>query len=74
MCPKSCCTCCGREVAERHGRPDKNALSIWLSEATEIGLGTICGGVTWRFVVQSESAKAHEYGNVGVGLGPIEGT
>ncbi|KAK4218183.1 hypothetical protein QBC37DRAFT_412721 [Rhypophila decipiens] len=64
MRPMTCCAHCGGKVGERQWRSSTRTLWGWLSETTEIGLGTICGGVTWRFMVESESAQVQECGNV----------
>ncbi|KAM7194304.1 hypothetical protein V8F20_008051 [Naviculisporaceae sp. PSN 640] len=67
MRPMSCCNYCGRDVGERRWPPAKTTLSSWISnwvsETTEIVLGTICGYITWQFMVQNESARGQECGN-----------
>ncbi|KAK3328890.1 hypothetical protein B0H66DRAFT_5352 [Apodospora peruviana] len=46
----------GEEPSGRSSGLFKEVWS-WLSETVEIGLGTLCGGVTWRFMLETESTQ-----------------
>lgn len=48
--------CCSllHSPRERYQDGDSIGLCDWLAETLEIGIGTLCGFITWQFTVQSE--------------------